>query len=84
MSIRGTYIARMKLQLEELNATLSEMEAKENERNKYKAEMSKLRQHSQRAGDKLDELMAAGEDVPGMPATPKENVRSIYPFFSVM
>lgn len=67
MSNRGAYIEKMKLQLAELNAAMDELEAKAQEaeadaRDKYKAETSKLRQQSQLAIDKLDELKAAGED----------------------
>jgi ATP/maltotriose-dependent transcriptional regulator MalT len=57
----------MKLQLDELNATMSELEtrtkeATEEARDKYKAEIGKLRQQSQLVIDKLDELKAAGEE----------------------
>lgn len=67
MKNRDEYIAKMKLQLDELNAAMNQLEAKTQEakqdaREKYKAEMSKLRQQSQLAFDKLDELKAAGED----------------------
>ena len=82
MSIRDTYVAKMKLQLEELNATLNEMEAKEEAHDKYRAKMSELRQHSQLAGDKLDELEAAGEDSRDELIAETKNARSIYPFFS--
>jgi hypothetical protein len=67
MSNRAAYIAKMKLQLDEWNTAMTELEvkarkAKEDVRDKYTAEMSKLRQQSQLAKDKLDELKAAGED----------------------
>lgn len=67
MKNRDQYIAKMKLQLDELNAAMNELEtkaqdAKQDAREKYKAEMAKLRQQSQLALDKLDELKAAGED----------------------
>ena len=67
MKNRDQYIAKMKLQLDELNAAMNQLEAKAQEakhdaRDKYKAEMAKLRQQSQLAFDKLDELKAAGED----------------------
>jgi ATP/maltotriose-dependent transcriptional regulator MalT len=67
MSNRDMYFAKMKLQLDEWNAALNELEAeaqkaKEEMRGRYKAEMSELRQQSQLAIDKLDELKAASEE----------------------
>ena len=67
MSKRDVYIEKMKQQLDELNAKMSKLEAKAQEakddaREKYKEEMSKLRQQSKLAVAKLDELTAAGED----------------------
>ena len=67
MSKRDVYIEKMKQQLDELNAKMSKLEAKAQEakddaREKYKKEMSKLRQQSKLAVAKLDELKAAGED----------------------
>ena len=64
---RDEYVAKMKLQLDELNAKMDKLEAKaqeakEDARAKYKEEMSKLRQQSKLAKGKLDELKAAGED----------------------
>ncbi len=67
MSNRDTYIAKMKLQLDELNAKMSQLEAKakeakEDARAVYKEEMRKLRHQSKLAVAKLDELKAASED----------------------
>lgn len=67
MSKRDAYVAKMKIQLDELNAKIDELEAKAKEakddaRDKYKEEMSKLRHQSKLAVAKLDELKAAGED----------------------
>ena len=67
MTTRDEYIAKMKLQLVELNAAMNELEssaqeAKQDAREKYKAEMEKLRQQSQLAFDKLDDLKAVSED----------------------
>lgn len=64
---RDAYVARMKLQLDDLNTKMDELEAKakeakEDARDKYKEEMSKLRHQSKLAVTKLDELKAAGED----------------------
>ena len=66
MSKRDVYIAKVKLQLDELNAKLSELEAKAkaakaDARDKYREDMAKLRQHSDRAVAKLAELQSAGE-----------------------
>lgn len=67
MSKRDDYIAKMKLQLDELDAQMSKLEAKaqvakDDARDKYKEEMAKLRQQSTLAKGKLDDLKAAGED----------------------
>lgn len=67
MSKRDAYVAKMKLQLDELNSNIDELEAKAKEakddaRDKYKEEMSKLRRQSELAVAKLDELKAVGED----------------------
>lgn len=67
MTKRDAYVAKMKLQLDELNVKIGEMEAKaqeakEDARAKYEEEMSKLRHQSRLAVAKLDELKAAGEE----------------------
>ncbi|MES2046847.1 MAG: hypothetical protein V4447_00485 [Pseudomonadota bacterium] len=67
MSTRDSYIEKMKAQLDELNATLNELEvnahqAKNDVHEKYLAEMSKLREQSQLAIEKLDELKTGGEE----------------------
>lgn len=67
MTKRDAYVAKMKLQLDELNVKIGELEAKAQEakidaRAKYKEEMSKLRHQSRLAVAKLDELKAAGEE----------------------
>jgi len=67
MTKRDAYVAKMKLQLDELNAKISELEAKaqgakEDARAKYNEEMTKLRHQSKLAVAKLDELKAAGEE----------------------
>jgi hypothetical protein len=64
---RDEYIEKMKLQLDDVNAKMSALEAKAQEakaeaREKYQTEMAKLREQSQLAIAKLDELRAAGED----------------------
>ncbi|MCP5228538.1 hypothetical protein [Accumulibacter sp.] len=67
MSKRDDYIEKMKLQLDEANAKMNELEAKAREakadaREKYAQEMGKLRQQSQMALSKLEELRVSGED----------------------
>ena len=66
MSQRDIYIAKMKLQLEQLNLKMSNLEAhakeaKEEVRDKYREEMGKLRDQSKQALARLDELKSAGE-----------------------
>lgn len=67
MSKRDEYIAKMKLQLDELDTKMDKLEAKaadakEDARAKYMEEMTKLRQQSKLAKGKLEELKAAGAD----------------------
>ncbi|MBA3058936.1 MAG: hypothetical protein KJ614_16540 [Gammaproteobacteria bacterium] len=67
MSTRDEYIAKMKLQLDELDAQMTKLEAKaqaakDDAHDKYKEEMAKLRHQSKLAKGKLDDLMDAGED----------------------
>ena len=67
MSKRDAYVAKMKLQLDELNAKMALLEAKakeakEDARDKYNEELGKLRHQSKLAVAKLDELKASGED----------------------
>ena len=64
---REEYIEKIKLQLDEANVKMSELEAKAQQakadaREKYDEEMGKLRQKSDLAMAKLEELKAAGED----------------------
>ncbi|MBK9444259.1 MAG: hypothetical protein IPN53_24405 [Comamonadaceae bacterium] len=66
MSNRDIYVAKMKLQLDELNqqmgkAELRAKEAREDVREKYRQEMTKLHAQSQLAITKLEELKTAGE-----------------------
>jgi predicted nucleic acid-binding Zn-ribbon protein len=67
MSKRDIYVAKMKLQLDELNLKLGELEVKAREarhdaKDQYEAEMDKLREQSKLAGSKLDEMKSAAED----------------------
>jgi ribosome recycling factor len=67
MSKRNDYITKMKLQLDELNASMSKLEtraqaARDDALEVYKEEMRKLRHQSKLAVAKLDELKASSED----------------------
>lgn len=67
MSKHDVYVAKMKLQLDELNAKMTELELKAKEakleaREAYERQMAKLRQDSRAALAKLEELKAAGDD----------------------
>ncbi|MBV5297656.1 MAG: hypothetical protein JZU64_05830 [Rhodoferax sp.] len=64
MEKRATYIEKMELQLDKLNKKMlgleaSAQEAKEDAREKYKEEMSQLRQQSEVASAKLEEMKTA-------------------------
>ena len=66
MSKRDAYIAKIKLQLDELNAKMDQLAAKAHEAKadalvKYKQEMNLLRQQSKLAAAKLEELKSASE-----------------------
>lgn len=67
MSTRDDYIAKMKLQLDEMNESMTKLEAraqeaKDDARAKYKEEIGKLRHQSKLAVAKLEELKASGEE----------------------
>jgi hypothetical protein len=64
---RSEYTAKMKLELDRLNAKMDVLQAKASlakaeARQKYNSELSKLRHQSQLALAKLDEISAAGEE----------------------
>ena len=66
MSKKDVYVAKMKLELDELNVKMTELEArakdaKADAKASYETEMAKLRHQSKLAGDKLDEVKAAAE-----------------------
>jgi hypothetical protein len=66
MKTREAYIAAMKSQLDELNASMAAMEAKAQEagesvQDKYKSGIDELRKQKALAFDKLEELKASGE-----------------------
>ena len=67
MSKRDDYTEKLKLQLDELNTQMDQLESKAKEaradaREKYKAEMGRLRHQSTLAVAKFEELKAASED----------------------
>lgn len=83
MSKSDEYIAKMKLQLDEVDAKMDKLEAKateakEDARAKYKDEMGKLRQQSKLAKVKLEELKAAGEDKWEAMVTETEKIRDAF------
>lgn len=83
MSHRKEYIEKMKLQLDELNASMEKLEAdahtaKKDAQTKYREEMGKLRVQSQLAVNKLDELMAAGESTWESMVAETEKVRDAF------
>lgn len=83
MGKRDEYVKKMKLQLDELNATMAKLEAKaqeakEDARDKYKEEMRKLRHQSKLAAAKLDQLQAAGEDTWETMVAETEKVRDAF------
>jgi chromosome segregation ATPase len=64
---RDAYIAKLKAQLDQFDAKMDELEAKakdakEDARQKYKEEITKLRHQSKLTKDKFEELKAACED----------------------
>lgn len=67
MKTKETYIAKMKLQLDELDVKMNALEAKakdakEAAHDKYVEDMAKLRAQLQLAKAKFDDLADAGED----------------------
>ena len=67
MSKRNEYIAKMKMQLDDLNATMNKLDAKAEAtkadvRDMYLEEMRKLRHQSKMATAKYEELKASSED----------------------
>lgn len=66
MTTRDIYITKMKLQLDELNLQMGKLEARGQEaredlRDKYKAEMAKLHAQSEVAKAKLADMQASSE-----------------------
>jgi uncharacterized membrane protein len=83
MTTRDIYINTMKLQLDELNEKMNQLEsraqeAREDVRDKYKAEMRKLQQQSKLAVAQLDELKATGETTWDAMVAEMEKVRDAF------
>ncbi len=80
---REEYIEKIKLQLDEANLKMNELEAKAQQakadaREKYDEEMVKLRQKSDLATAKLEELKAAGEDSWDAMVAEMEKIRAAF------
>jgi ATP/maltotriose-dependent transcriptional regulator MalT len=80
---KDAYIAKMKLQLDELNEKMEELESRAHEakleaQEKYKEEMAKLRAQSKLALDKLGELKSATESNWQELVTNTEKVRDAF------
>ena len=83
MTKRDTYVEKMKLELDAMNARMDALEARakearEDARDKYREEMSKLHHQSKLAVAKLDELKAAGEESWDGMVTEMEKVRDAF------
>lgn len=83
MSTRDVYIAKMKLQLDELDTKMDTLEAKARDakadaREKYRAEMVKLRHQSTLAKGKLAEMKAASEDAWETMVAEMEKIRDAF------
>lgn len=80
---RDEYSAKIKQQLDDLNVKIDELEskvagAKAEVRDKYQAEVSKLRLQYKQAVGKLDELKASGEESWGSMVAEVEKVRDAF------
>jgi uncharacterized phage infection (PIP) family protein YhgE len=83
MSTRTAYIEKIKLQLDELNASLAQLEAKATEARAdmhatYHAELDKLRHQSTLALAKLEEIKTSTEDGWAKASTEMEKVRDAF------
>jgi len=83
MTTRESYIAKMKIQLDELDTKMDALEdkateAKEDARAKYREEMAKLRAQSKLAKGKLDDMKAAGEDAWETMVAEMEKIRDAF------
>ncbi|MBP6765448.1 MAG: hypothetical protein KA141_10645 [Rubrivivax sp.] len=83
MSKQDVYIAKMKLQLDELNLELKTLEAKARDaradaKDKVEEEMAKLRHQSKLAGAKLDEMKASAENTWDKTVAEMEKLRDAF------
>ena len=80
---KDSYIEKMKLQLDELDAKMNKVEAmakeaREDVKEKYKEEMTKLRKQSKLAVAKLEELKASSEETWESTVSEMEKVRDAF------
>ena len=90
MAHKIEYVTKMEQQLEKLNLKMTQLTAdaqvaKEEARDAYKEKLSKLRQQSKVATEKLEELKAASEDSWGAMVTDMEKMHDSFThsFFSL-
>lgn len=83
MSNRNAYVAKIKLDIDQLNAKMAEIEAQAKEaraevKDKYAKQMDKLHANSKIAMAKLDEIQAASEDSWQKLVTEMEKLRDAF------
>lgn len=83
MTTRDDYINKMKLQLDELNQQMGKLElraqeAREDMRDKYKAEMAKLHDQSELAKAKLADMQASTESAWDGMVTEMDKIRDAF------
>lgn len=83
MTTRDAYIAKMKLQLDELNLQMGKLElraqeAREDVRDKYQAEMAKLHDQSEVAKAKLADMQASTESAWDGMVTEMDKIRDAF------
>lgn len=83
MSNKDVYIAKMKLQLDELDTQMTILEAraeeaKDDARAKYKEEMAKLRDQSKLAQGKLDNMKSATAEAWDATVAEMEKIRDAF------
>ena len=83
MTTRNVYVEKMKLQLDELNASMTRLEgnakvAKAEAQAKYQEEMQKLKHQSKLAVAKLDDMKSAGEDTWETMVADMEKIRDAF------
>lgn len=83
MSKKDEYVAKMKLQLDELNAEMQQLsdkakEARQEVRAAYQQEMAKVRHQSDLAKARMEDLKLAGEDKWDAMVAEMEKVRDAF------